>query len=92
MTDFTIEQKEAFLSLAKRYDGNVYEIATRTDSTEITVISKEEAVMLEAFSSKVCDLVLKDHPDYDGKDEDINADAEMVTYMISDILSDSDFA
>lgn len=55
-------------------------------------MSKEEAVMLEAFSSKICDLVLKDYPDYDGKDEDINADAEMVTYMVADILSQSKFS
>lgn len=89
MSNFTKEQKLAFLSLAEVYDKKVYEIVSRGNSTEITVVSKDEAEVLESFSSKVCELVIKDYPDIDGADEDINADAEMVVHMVSDILTES---
>ncbi|WP_288129439.1 hypothetical protein [Microbulbifer sp.] len=91
MSNFTKEQKLAFLSLAEAYDKKVYEIVSKGDSTEILVTSKDEAEALENFSSKVCGLVVKDHPDIDGVDEDINADAEMVVHMVSDILNESEF-
>ena len=92
MNTFTAAQKDRLLSLAKRYDAKVYDIASRTSPTEIILLSQEEAAMFEAFSSKICDLVLKDYPDYEGADEGIHADAEMVTFMIADILSNSGFS
>jgi hypothetical protein len=91
MNNFTAEQKKAFLSLSKKYDLKVYEIAARGGPTEISILSEEEAMLLDKFSSKICELVIKDYPDIEGDDEDINADAEMLVHMISDILSESDF-
>jgi hypothetical protein len=91
MSNFTKEQKAAFLSLAEMYDEAVYKIAHGCNSTEIFVHTREEANALDKFSSRICGLVYKDHPDIAGADEGINADAEMVVYMISDILEDSGF-
>ena len=91
MSNFTEEQKKAFVSLAQRYDQPVFEIVNRGNNVEIYVVSEEEAKILDEFSSKICGLVVKDYPDHEGKDEDINADAEMVVHMISDILSESNF-
>jgi len=91
MSDFTKEQKQTFLLLSKRYDSQVFEIASKGGDTQIEVSSEEEARLLDQFASRICDWVFKDFSDIDGDDEDINADAEMVTYMVSDILSESGF-
>ena len=91
MSNFTKEQKKAFLSLSEKYDLKVYEMASRGGPTEINISSEEEAMLLDQFSSKICELVIKDYPDIDGNDEDINADAEMLVHMVSDILSESGF-
>ena len=91
MSNFTKEQKAAFLSLARKYDPQVFEMVNRGNEIEICVGSAEEANRLEIFSTEICSLVIKDFPDHDGVDEDINADAEMVVHMISDILSESGF-
>ncbi|WP_444930450.1 hypothetical protein ACJJIF_01290 [Microbulbifer sp. SSSA002] len=91
MSNFTKEQKLTFLALAEAYDKKIYDIASQGDSCCIEITSKGEAESLAFFSSKICALVFKDYPDITGKDEDINADAEMVVHMISDILSESEF-
>ena len=91
MSNFTEEQKSAFLSLSKKYDQQVFQIINRGTATEIYVESKEEAQIIDEFSNKICALVVKDYPDYEGKDEDINADAEMIVHMISDVLSESGY-
>ena len=91
MSNFTKEQKSAFLSLAEHYDRKAYEIASKGRPTEISVSSKEEALLLNQFASNLCERVIKDHPDFEGDDEDVNADAEMVVFMVSDILSESGF-
>jgi hypothetical protein len=90
MTTFTKQQQVAFLALAEKYDKNVFALLNKQQG-DISVSNAEEAALLENFSAKVCDWVLKDHPDYDGKDEDINADAEMVSFMIADILADAGY-
>ena len=92
MSKFTPEQKKAFLLLSEQYDEKVYSIIKRGEPDEICVESKEEAVILENFSNKICALVVKDYPDHTGKDEDINADAELIVHMISDVIADSGFA
>lgn len=90
MTTFTKQQQAAFLALAEKYDKNVFALLSKQQGA-ISVNNAEDAALLENFSGKVCDWVLKDHPDYDGKDEDINADAEMVSFMIADILADAGY-
>ncbi len=87
----TKEQKSAFLSLSEEYDLKVYEIVSKGSATEVMVSSEEEAILLNGFASKICELVIKDYPDIDGVDESINADAEMIVYMISNILSEAGF-
>ena len=91
MNTFTEEQKKALLVLSEKYDSKVYEIVSRGRSTEISIFSKAEAVLLEQFSSRVCGLVIKDNPDITGRDIDINADAEMIVHLVSDVLYESDF-
>lgn len=91
MSNFTEEQKSAFLFLAKKYDIEVYEIASRGDMAEIKVLSEEEALLLNKFASTICEVVVKDYPDIDGADENINADAEMVVFMVADILLEAGF-
>lgn len=90
MTTFTEQQQAAFLMLAEKYDKNVFALLSKQQGA-ISVSNADEVALLENFSGKVCDWVLKDHPDYDGKDEDINADAEMVSFMIADILADAGY-
>lgn len=90
MSEFTKEQHSAFLVLAEKYDKNVFALLGKQQGA-ISVSNAEEAALLENFSGKVCDWVLKDHPDYDGKDKDINADAEMVSFMLANILADAGY-
>ena len=87
MSNFTEEQKNAFLILSKKYALDVYQIVSRGDSTDVDVLNEGEAILLDQFSSRICDLVIRDYPD----DEDMYADAEMIAFMISDILSESGF-
>jgi hypothetical protein len=91
MSNFTGQQKKAFLFLSEKYDPAVYAIVARGMETEISVSSRDEAVLLDKFSEKICGFVINDYPDIDGDDEDINADAEMVVFMISDVLSDAGY-
>ncbi|WP_166840755.1 hypothetical protein [Rheinheimera pleomorphica] len=90
MSEFTKEQHSAFLALAKKYDKNVFALFGKQQGA-ISVSNAEEAALLGNFSGKVCDWVLNDNPDYDAKDEDINADAEMVSFMLADILADAGY-
>ena len=87
MSNFTEEQKNAFLILSKKYALDVYQIVSRGDSTDVDVLNEGEAILLDQLSSRICDLVIRDYPD----DEDMYADAEMIAFMISDILSESGF-
>ncbi|GAB2198997.1 hypothetical protein [Sessilibacter sp. MAH4] len=91
MSNLTKEQKSAFLSLAEAYDVKVYEIISRDGPTELTVSTKEEAMLLNNFASTICQLVVKNHPDIEGVDEDINADAEMIVYIVTDVLTEAGF-
>ncbi|GAB2190049.1 hypothetical protein MAH1_16570 [Sessilibacter sp. MAH1] len=91
MSNFTKEQKSAFLSLAEEYDVKVYEIISKGGPTEIIVSNKEEAMLLNNFASTICQLVVKNHPDIEGVDEDINADAEMIVYLVTDVLTEAGF-
>lgn len=91
MSNFTEEQKSAFLFLAKKYDIEVYEIASRGDMSEIKVLSEEEALLLNKFASTICEVVVNDCPYIDGADENINADAEMAVFMVADILLEAGF-
>ncbi len=91
MSNFTKEQKAAFLALSKVYDNKVYEVVLRGNDTEINILSEDEGQLLEDFSRRIYDLVIKDFPNIEGEHEDINADAEMLVHMISDILSESNF-
>jgi hypothetical protein len=88
MSKFTPEQKQALLNLTRRYAPNLYPIVGRGPADDVTVLSDEEAVLLDDFASRVTTLVIRDFPDHEGKDEDINADAELVVHMIADILSE----
>ena len=90
MSEFTKEQHSAFLALAEKYDKNVFALLSKQQGA-ISVNNAEEAALLRNFSGKVCDWVLKEQPDYDGKDEDINADAEMVSFMLANILADAGY-
>lgn len=87
MNSFTEEQKKAFLVLSERYAPEVHQIVSRGGATDIGVLTKGEAILFDQFSSKVCDLVIRDYPN----DEDLGADAEMIAFMIADILSESGF-
>ncbi len=91
MSNFTKEQKSAFLSLAEEYDVKVYEIISKGSPTEIIVSNKEEAMLLNNFASTICQLVIKNHPDLEGVDEDINADAEMIVYIVTDVITEAGF-
>jgi len=91
MSRFTSQQKQAFLSLARRYSPAVYEVIKQGDPQEISVSSQDEAIVLDDFADKVCALVVRDHPDYAGRDEDINADAELVVKMVASVLAEYGF-
>jgi hypothetical protein len=92
MSRFTAVQKAAFSALAKRYSPAVHAVVSRGDAESIEVRSREEAALLDEFADRICGMVQRDHPDYDGSDEDINADAELVVHMVSNVLADSGFA
>lgn len=91
ISNFTKDQKSAFLHLAEEYDLKVYEIASKGSPTEIAVSSEEEALLLNKFASIICERVNKDLPDTEGVDENISADAEMAVFMVTDILSEAGF-
>ncbi len=91
MSNFTEEQKNAFLYLSEKYDQPVFQIVNRGAVNEIYLETREEANIIDKFSDKICTLVVKDYPDHEGTDENINADAEMVVHMISNILAESGY-
>lgn len=88
MSKFTIQQKAALLHLAGLYNPAAQEIVKRGGPEEVSIDSSEEGKILDDFADKVCVLVSRDYPDYLGRDEDINADAQMVVHMISKVLAE----
>jgi hypothetical protein len=92
MSRFTPQQKEAFLNLTRRYSPASYEIVNRGAADGISVWSHEEAKTLDEFADRICAQVGRDHPDYLGRDEDINADAQMIVHTVSKILADDGFS
>jgi hypothetical protein len=86
MSNVTPIQKKVFLDFAAKYDPDVYAIVNRGAPDFISVNSEVEVEELELFASKICALVLVDHPEYDGRDEDINQDAAMVSFLISNLI------
>jgi hypothetical protein len=90
MSKFTSTQKKAFLDLAQRYNAIVFAIVERGSEDEISIRSSEEADALDGFAETLTSLVMRDFPDYAGRDENIHADAELVVHMVTDILADHD--
>lgn len=88
MSKFTVQQKEALLHISRLYNPSVHEIVNRGGAEDISIKSSEEGKILDDFADKVCALVGRDYPDYLGRDEDINADAQMVVGMISKVLAE----
>jgi hypothetical protein len=43
---------------------------------------------LDGFAETLTSRVLRDFPDYAGRDENIHADAEMVVHMVADVIAD----
>jgi hypothetical protein len=88
MSRFTPQQKQALVALAKQYSPEVHRVITRGDVDEVTIESREEATLLEAFADSITTQVMRDYPDHAGRDEDIHADAELSVHMIADVLAD----
>lgn len=88
MSKFTVQQKEALLHLSRLYSPPVHEIVNRGGAEDVSIKSSEEGKILDDFADKVCMLVGRDYPDYLGRDEDVNADAQMVVGMISKVLAE----
>jgi len=85
---FTQAQKLMFLSLAKKYDPDVYEIVSRGNSETIEIHDEKELEEIELFSAKIVSLVGNDFPEVDGKDRDINDDAIAVAFLSSRIIAE----
>lgn len=88
MSRFTLQQKEAFLHLARLYSPAVYEIVKHGGAEDLSIRSSEEGKILDDFADLVCTLVGRDYPDHPGRDADINADAQMVVGMVSKVLAE----
>jgi hypothetical protein len=88
MSKFTPEQKQALVNLTQRYAPGLYPVVSRGPADDVTVLSDEEADLLDDFAARVTTLVVRDFPDHSGQDEDINADAELVVHMIADIITE----
>ena len=91
MSKVTLEQKRALAELSKRYSPPVYAIVARGADDEIRIQSREEAALIDEFANNICSLVLKDHPNYTGRDADINADAELVVHLVAGVLAEQGF-
>ncbi|MET0387002.1 MAG: hypothetical protein ABW321_13635 [Polyangiales bacterium] len=88
MHEFTTAQKAALLRLTHRYAPEAHAVVSRGGEDDVTVHSDADAALLDDFAERVVDLVLRDFPDYAGKDENVHADAELVVHMIADILAE----
>ncbi len=91
MSRISTVQKAAFVAFAKIYDAPTHEIVSKGDAEEIIVLNQQDADVLNHFADNICRWVGRDYPDYEGSDEDINADAEKITFLISTILHESGF-
>ena len=91
MSRVTQQQKDAFLALARRYSPPVHSLVLRGGADEIVVKSRHEAAVLDESASGICTRVRQDYPDYEGKDADVNADAELIVHLVADILADHGF-
>lgn len=58
---------------------------------DISIRSSEEGKILDEFGGEVCTVLGHDHPNYLGRDADINADAQMAVGMISKVLAEYQF-
>jgi hypothetical protein len=66
----------------------VKEILLRGNDEEIIIMNQKEVEEMKIFAENIVNWVFTDYPDYMGKDEDINADAEKAVFIISNVLSD----
>lgn len=85
---FTASQKQSFLDLARKYDPEVYHVASRGNNETIEIENDDELAEIELFAGKIVALVGNDYPDAHGKDEDINDDAVSVAFLTSRIIQD----
>lgn len=81
-------QKEIFLKLAKKYDSDVYAIASRGNDETIEVATDDELAEIELFADKIVSLVANDYPNDEGVDRDINDDAVAVSFLCSRVIND----
>ena len=88
MSKFTPQQKHALLHLARAYAPAVHAVVSRGAADEVAVYSDGDAALLDEFAAKITTWVVRDYPDYAGKDENVNADAELAVHMIADVLAE----
>jgi hypothetical protein len=88
MSKVTPQQKHALVDLARRYAPEVHTVVSRGADDDVTIDTDAEAALLDDFADRVAALVLRDHPDHAGADEDVNADAELAVHMIADVVAD----
>jgi len=88
MIEVTKVQKDVFLAFAKKYDPDVYAIISRGPPNGLEIRTDTEKDELELFAQKIGALILNDHPDYEGTDENINEDATMVSFIVTDMVHD----
>jgi hypothetical protein len=88
MTRLTVEIKNVFKVLAEKYDTKVCSILTHGKEDEVKVTSEHEAVLLDKFAENIVEWVYRDYPDYEGKDKDINEDAQLVANHVPGIVGE----
>jgi hypothetical protein len=86
MSNVTKTQKKVLIDLARKYDPDVLRIVERGAEDSVDIRSQEEAEDVELFADKVCSLVLVDHPDHSGMDEDIINDAALAANIAARLV------
>ena len=81
-------QKEMLIALSDRYDERLRNVLRRGDETSVVLITDQDAAICESFSEVICDKVAGDFPDYEGKDYDINQDAQLTVFLMSRLVAE----
>lgn len=87
MGNVTTEQKLMLNDLANRYDERVVAILKTGGDETIDVMNDARAAILESFADKIVEVVGNDFPDFEGKDRDINDNAQLAVFVISRVIS-----
>ena len=86
MSDLTHEQRSMLIALANKYDERLAGVLLQLGNQDIVINSDQQAAIWESFSEKIADLVSRDHPGDDGRDADMNAEAELAVFLVSRLM------